>query len=447
MKKTLLISALAALALVGCTDVTDENPGGLEWEYLPVPSEVVEGSGKLTSNVEGVTLSSTYAYKCEKSKIAVDIQVTEEDLKMLMDKQPWGFGYFTLPVDKINTLLDQFVGELDESTFVAYNPDGSAVDEMTSYKPGMWVDETGKASGSGGVFFWQWYIWGGKTDKKGNEITYDMDYEKNPGLFLVGGNPSNYAKCSGLTIKLHNVLTLSAGTCDFDISISYPKSDDDGFDHSDPQTALSGTANLKLDRDNESAFPLTWKIAKEGISFEAELSFAELAKLEGSDIKYHEAGEVEGEGEDQVTYDVAGWYGGPYRVGYVKFDLGIFTDIIGKDITTTTFDEFYPTDAEGNKLKVAGEDGTETEVTGWNAFGSAGIPGEWVKADGSAGAWNTGAGYWWMNYSESAMAEVNCVGAFVIGAGPNVTRNAGDVVVSHNICCGIPFTVTIKYVE
>lgn len=222
MKKTLLISALAALALVGCTDVTDENPN-VDWDLLK-PITIVEDNGTITSGIEKYTTTSTFAYHCEGSDITINVDLTKEDLQAASDAGAWTIGTFTLPVDKLNTWLEAFVAELDETTFVGYNPDGNATD-FTSYKPGMWVDADGVACGwDKGAAFWQWYIWGGKSDKNGNKITYDNDPEgtgENAGLFIVGCNPANLANASGKTIKMHNVIKVEKGDINFDITFKY----------------------------------------------------------------------------------------------------------------------------------------------------------------------------------------------------------------------------------
>lgn len=144
-----------------------------------------------------------------------------------------------------------------------------------------------------------------------------------------------------------------------------------------------------------------------------------------------------------------GYVDGPYAIGYVKFDLDMFTAIIGKKITETTFEEFFPCDAEGNLLtkRYTMSEGAlvEGDHTGWTSYNP--LPGEWVLADGRAGNWSSGSAYWWMNYDKDGYAEYLCEGALVIGNGPNTVHQVGDVVTSYNRCCGIPFNVHVKYVE
>ena len=114
------------------------------------------------------------------------------------------------------------VRSLDEGSFTCYNPDGSKVD-MTSYKPGMWVDANGRScTWSSGTAFWQWYIWGGKKDKDGNKIWYDGDPEgtgENQGRFMVGMHPDNVGAAKGKTITSNN--RISAGGNDFDFIVTY----------------------------------------------------------------------------------------------------------------------------------------------------------------------------------------------------------------------------------
>jgi len=223
MKKNIFITTLAALALAGCTDVTDVNPV-LPWDYLERPADKVEGAGNLICPVEDYTPTSTYYYLADGTDVVINVNVSKEDLAKLIEVGSWEIGHFTLPIDKMNDWFGDFVSNLDESTFVGYNPDGSAAD-FTSYKPGMWVDGDGKSSDSSGYAFWQWYIWPGKLDKNGETITY-WDYDpdcngSNPGLFLVGGNPSNYESCFGKSIKMHNVITMSGKDYNFDVTYTY----------------------------------------------------------------------------------------------------------------------------------------------------------------------------------------------------------------------------------
>ena len=451
MKKSLYLIALSSAVVAGCNlNETKLNPD-VPMVDRPVPEITYEGSGKLVTGTgdEQKTLESTYSWSAKDGAIVVNIDF---DLTEYIDNDGWELGYFFLDVNSINDFLGMLVtSDTNESNFYGVEPNGAKVDYgdshlvWTSYKPGMWVNADGTASGSGGMLYWQWYIWTGR-----DGIYYDYgegtDKAYN-GLFLVGGNPGNIkgnaATLVGTTTTSKAKLETPDGTVDFIINVKFVNYDssDDGWDHSDGQSALSGKANLMLDRDVESEFPLTWNISKEGIDFTCELSLAKLC--EDFEMEYEEG---------------TGYVNGPYAIGYVKFDLDVFTDIIGKKITETTFEEFFPCDAEGNLLterytskNVAGEgEDPRYEIVGdpyegWTSYSP--LPGEWVLADGKAGNWSSGAAYWWMNFDKENYAEFLCEGALVIGNGPNTVHQVGDVVTSYNMCCGIPFNVHVKYVE
>ena len=409
--------------------------------------------GEAGSEVE---VNSTYSWKADEAN---GIQITVNlDLQQYIDTDDtfpgaWEFGYIRLPLASINEFLGITVTDdltIDNFVPVATTVEGEA-SGWTSYKPGMWLNGDGKACGWGdGYAYWQWYIWGGKDVDGTGAVYYDYgdgeddarDYSAYKGILLIGSNPGNAKKAAGKTIKSHNLIKLDSGDVNFDITFifsDYDDGGDDGYDHNDPVTDLSGTANLMIDRDTESNIPLTWTISKDDIDFTATVSISGLAEID-------EDWAMEYDEEDKA------YYGGPYRIGYVKFDLGIFTDIIGKDITTTTIDDFYPCDEDGNKITkfyTASETGlveNDVDADGWTAWNNC--PGEWVLSDSRAGNWSSGAAYWWLNLNDdSHINEVNCYGAFVIGNGPNAAHNPGDQVVSYNSLCGIPFTVTVLYTE
>ena len=452
MKKAFYITGLAALAITSCTlNEAYVNPAVPRVDK-PQPVIKYEGSGNLVTGKIGEEkqLDSKYSWEAKDNVITINIDF---DLTEYIAGGGWELGYFFLDVDSINDYLGLLVtSDTNEENFYGVQPDGTRCD-WTSYKPGMWVNADGSSSGSGGMLFWQWYIWTGR-----DGIFYDYGEGKDKaynGLFLVGGNPGNVAGKAvdlvGTTTTSKAKLVVNGQTYDFIVNVKYLNYDtsDDGWDHAEPQSALSGTAKLMLDRETESEFPISWNITSSAITFTCELSLAKL--VQDFEMEYHEAGDVVGEGDDAQTLTETGYYYGPYAIGYVKMDLGIFTDIIGKDITTTTFDEFFPCDADGNKLTVrytrnwdTGED-VSAEFEGWTAYSP--LPGEWVRFDGTAGNWSSGAMYWWMNFDKDNSQEFLCEGAFVIGNGPNAIHHVGDVVTSYNMCCGIPFNVVVKYVE
>ena len=163
--------------------------------------KVVEGSGKLQAfvwddddNYHAEEKLSQYSYVlAADSGLEITVEVNTEEWT---DSGDWMIGWFDLPRAEFKEVTGIDPAELDETSFYAIDDFGDPVEEFTSWKPGMWVDEKGlPAPGwSEGVAYWQWYIWGGKTDKNGKVIGYDYDYEKHPDIFVVGGNPGNNSK-------------------------------------------------------------------------------------------------------------------------------------------------------------------------------------------------------------------------------------------------------------
>ena len=163
--------------------------------------KVVEGSGKLQAfvwddddNYHAEEMLSQYSYVlAADSGLEITVEVNTEEW---IASEDWMIGWFDFPRAAFKEVTGIDPAELDESSFYALDDFGDPVEEFTSWKPGMWVDEKGlPAPGwSEGVAYWQWYVWGGKTDKNGKTIGYDYDYEKHPDIFVVGGNPGNNSK-------------------------------------------------------------------------------------------------------------------------------------------------------------------------------------------------------------------------------------------------------------
>jgi len=391
MKKNIFITTLAALALAGCTDVTDVNPV-LPWDYLEVPADVVEGNGNLTSPIEDYTATSSYSYKADGTAITVDVSISKEDLLATIDAGNWEIGHFTLPVDKINTWLGDFVSNLDETTFVGYDPDGTAVD-FTSYKPGMWVDGDGKSSGSSGYAFWQWYIWGGKTDKDGDTIGYDYDYNENPGLFMVGGNPGNFVNCSGKTIKMHNVITMQGTAYDFDVTFKYAELGD----------LPVATNEVPLDYAEGS---YAYRPAAYG-QHQAIWQFTDTGIVVDVDAYVPSIKENGDWGFLLSAIDVDA------LVAY----LGI--DSIDK---LADFTYFYPVLS----------DGVTQDGTGW----TSNAPGQWVDAEGTGVTWDAGVMFWQYQFGDYKYEGHTTEGLLVIGTNPEVVESVADKTVTSKAVIG-----------
>jgi len=218
-------------AVVACTPTTyithlwdENNTNDRHWPYkiqFRADGAVMDLAAPSSGTLEGAGLGSSYAWTLSGTTIAVDVVIDTDEAA---SRGGFQVGYFELPVNKVNTFIGADVRKLDESSFTSYNPDGTQVD-FTSYKPGMWVDLSGKAcSWSEGTAFWQWYVWGGKKDKAGSVITYDGDPDgtgENQGRFLVGMHPDHVAAAKGKDIVFRNKIKASGRTFDFIVTYKY----------------------------------------------------------------------------------------------------------------------------------------------------------------------------------------------------------------------------------
>ena len=234
VKWTVPAGAKYVWAVIACTPTTyithlwdENNTNDRHWPYkvkFLVDGETLDLAAPPSGSLEGpdgAMSPHTYAWKMEGSTISVDVDI---DAEQAAARGGYEIGHFELPVDKVNAFIGTDVRNLDESSFTCYNPDGTKTD-MTSYKPGMWVDASGKScTWSSGTAFWQWYIWGGKKDKAGSVITYDGDPNgtgANQGRFMVGMHPDRIAAAKGKTITFKNKIAANGTSFDFIITYKY----------------------------------------------------------------------------------------------------------------------------------------------------------------------------------------------------------------------------------
>ena len=221
-------------AVVACTPTAyithlwdERNANDRHWPYkvkFTVGGEVLDLSAPSSGNLEGpdgALSGHSYAWRLSDEAISVEVDI---DTDQAAARGGFEIGHFELPVDKVNAFLGVDVRNLDENSFTSYNPDGKRV-TMTSYKPGMWVDLSGKSCDwSSGTAFWQWYVWGGKKDKDGNKIWYDGDPDgtgANQGRFVVGMHPDRVAAAKGKTITFRNKVAAHGSTVDLVITYRY----------------------------------------------------------------------------------------------------------------------------------------------------------------------------------------------------------------------------------
>ena len=347
--------------------------------------KVVEGSGKLQAfvwddddNYHAEEKLSQYSYVlAADSGLEITVEVNTEEWT---DSGDWMIGWFDLPRAEFKEVTGIDPAELDETSFYAIDDFGDPVDEFTSYKPGMWVDEKGlPAPGwSEGIAYWQWYVWGGKTDKNGKTIGYDYDHEKHPDIFVVGGNPGNNSKVT--------------------------------FDEPFTSYAMMKTA------DKEYPVSITY-IFHEMILPETE-GYPE-GVVEGVGTPYPYGGGADGDhqivwyfDEEGLTVDVDAYLptikeNGDWIFTAATIPTEIMTAYLGIDDIEKLFDTsyFYPLNADG------------TPSGDW----TTNAPGEWVDADGNATGWSTGHMYWWYQWGEHKYEGHFTEGLFLVGT------NAGNV--------------------
>lgn len=347
--------------------------------------KVVEGSGKLQAfvwddddNYHAEEKLSQYSYVlAADSGLEITVEVNTEEW---IESEDWMIGWFDLPRAEFKEVTGIDPAELDETSFYAIDDFGDPVEEFTSYKPGMWVDEKGlPAPGwSEGIAYWQWYVWGGKTDKNGKTIGYDYDHEKHPDIFVVGGNPGNNSKVT--------------------------------FDEPFTSYAMMKTA------DKEYPVSITY-IFHEMILPETE-GYPE-GVVEGVGTPYPYGGGADGDhqiawyfDEKGLTVDVDAYLptikeNGDWIFTAATIPTEIMTAYLGIDDIEKLFDTsyFYPLNADG------------TPSGGW----TTNAPGEWVDADGNATGWSTGHMYWWYQWGEHKYEGHFTEGLFLVGT------NAGNV--------------------
>ena len=218
-------------AVVACTPTTyithawdDNNANDRHWPYkvkFAVDGSVMDLGAPSSGSLEGAGLGSSYAWTLSGTTVAVNVDIDTDEAAA---RGGWEIGHFELPVDKVNAFIGTDVRNLDESSFTSYNHDGTQVD-MTSYKPGMWVDASGNScTYAEGSAFWQWYVWGGKKDKDGKTITYDYDQQgtgANQGRFMVGIHPDRIAAAKGKTITFKNKIAANGAKFDFIVTYKY----------------------------------------------------------------------------------------------------------------------------------------------------------------------------------------------------------------------------------
>ena len=375
MKKSLFYIALASAAVFGCNNPMDVNPD------VPMEERVIVygGEGALIASTDdgddGDALNSTYKWSAEETTISItaNIDVTE--------CTGFEIGHFVLPMGTINDFIGGFVSELDESTFVCYNSDGSVVETMTSWKPGMWLDANGDATGwSDGCAFWQWYVWGGKKDKTNEDIHYDYDYSDKIGRFVIGTNNGNLADAVGRTIVSKSKLTVGDQVFDFIVSFVFegelpepPESE--GYIEEYMEAASDYPYGSGVWNDHQ----YHWSFNDEGLVVDADI---------------YQPG-IDGWGLLGIVIPPE------VMTGYLGIaDINQLADI----------SYFYPLAADG------------TPYTSWSSY----APGEWFAADGTESDYTAGTAFWQYQFGENKYDGHFTEGLMVIGVNPDNAMALAD---------------------
>jgi len=411
MKKELLLIASAAVALAGCSKVTDVNPDVPMIEREKIES--FSGSGTLMyfgDDGSEVESKSTYTWSAEGQAINI---IANVDLEEAIDRGSWEVGHFTLDVSQINTFLGTFVGSaLDESTFYGLEPDGSVVEEMTSYKPGMWVNAEGYSCGySDGVAFWQWYVWEGKTDKDGDTIGYDYSAEDYPGLLYLGCNPGNLSGAlSGASITCKNIIVVDDTNYEFNITFKYSEAeivvpDSEGYIEEYMTAANAYPYGSGVWGNHQ----YHWYFDDEGLKVDADLVSTADAPIEDWGV----LGIV-------IPTDVMTAY------------LGI--DDINK---LADLEYFYPLQADGTAYL----DGDSQKA--WTSY----APGQWVDANGDGSNWQ-GIFFWQYQFGDYKYDGHFTEGLLVIGVNPgNIATVAGQTVTAKAQLGDKLMTVSVNFYD
>ncbi len=402
MKKIFVLFALAALTLTACHRKAWYENDGIPVEPEPEPVITYEGEGKLVRDDVNGNISETnhtYSWKADETTINVVVNVDGSQYVNGDDNFAGGAfcaGWFTLDRYSINDFLGIDVKtDLTEENFYAVNPDGSRVEAMTSYKPGMWVDATGASCGWGdGRMFWQWYVWG---DEEGGG--YDMNANDYPDILYIGSNPGNVKDVLGKSVVSKAKIDVGGVVYDWIITVNF----------SEAEKMESGSGNLIYpgeEGDVETTSKYSWTLHEtEGLTIDVEINTEEWQET------------------------------GDWTIGFIPDLTQEFVQgILGFDPGALSDDDFYPVDASGNKI-------------GWSSY----APGMWLNSDGTTSDYSAGVAYWqWYIHADQYYdyGYENRPGIFLVGGNPgNISKIEFETpIVSQAVMKGagkeLPFTLT-----
>jgi hypothetical protein len=407
MKKiylNLLMVTMMLFSLTGCIP-SDKNPD-VPWVEPPLKPQTGSGFLEIGADADAKTTKSSYNWSISGTTIQIDV-VVDLDQYVNGDENiaggSWEIGHFVLPAATVNDYIGAFVSELNETSFYAVQPDGTAVAEMTSYKPGMWIDADGYSTGwSTGAMFWQWYVWQGKTDINGATIAYDYDQTTYGNFLVIGSNPSNVVACAGETVVSKAKIVVGDVIYDWIVNVKYngeivtPTEDYSNV----PLTGVGYSYPYSCGVSGENQF--SWYADANGVYINADI-YSPTVVTDG-------------------LWEIMGFVIDPEELN-AAFSI----TTASHDIST-----FYPVEPDG------------TQGTAWTSY----APGQWVKADGTATDYSSGALYWQYQVNSVYYDGHSTEGLFLIGANPDVVSAFTEdktTVVSKAKFFGKDWIVSVTY--
>ena len=358
---------------------------------------VVEGSGKLNKfvwddddNFHVEESLSNYSYVlAADSGLEINVTVNTEEWTESGD---WMIGWFDLPRTLVKEVTGIDPAELDEDTFYALDDFGDPVEEMTSYKPGMWIGTDGLASNySEGVAFWQWYVWGGKTDKHGDTIGYDYDHETYPDIFVVGGNPGNVQSKVTFEEPFSTTAMMKGAGKEYPVTITYTflekiLPETEGY----PEAVFEGTGTpYPYGGGVDGDHTINWYFDDEGLTVDV----------------------------DAIIPSINGW---GFTAAVIPVE--VMTSYLGIGDIEQLFDisYFYPLDGSG------------AACDSWSSY----APGQWVLANGDPTGYSDGVMFWQYQFGEHKYDSHFTEGLLVIGTNPGNVGSVADQTVTSKAVLG-----------
>ena len=396
------------MALTACHTKAYYENDGIPVEPEPEPVITYEGEGKLVRlDKDGKVQETKHTYKWNAEETTINIEAWVDGSQYVngddtFNGGEFSIGWFTLPRVSINDFLGIDVKtELDETTFYGVQPDGTRVESMTSYKPGMWVAADGTSCGWGdGRMYWQWYIWG---DEEGGG--YDMNANDYPDIIYLGSNPGNVADVLGKDVTSKAKIVVGDVTYDWIVTVHY------------------GEAEKKITGEGKLSYHnWTSDEAYDVVETTSKYSYV-LHETEGLEVNI----EVNTE-EWKET--------GDWEIGFIDaLTADVVSDVWGFNPGTLTDEEFYPVNPDGSKVT-------------WSSY----APGMWIDKEGASTDYANGIAYWqW--YTKEGDRDYDYTGSegmFIVGGNPgNIAKIEFDTPIVSKakiVKDDKDFTITVTYI-